>query len=480
MKGMGLELQNKSISNTIIKKTQRQLANGNSEDKELSIKSFTAQKIYGHLDFNIDFNDDINFLTGGNGSGKTTALKLINALLTPNLQDLLFIPFEKLKIVIREKNDNIAISASNISGTIKLSISNTTETLELPHFTEEDEEFYENKQGAKEELIASITRKLSEHPVLVNISNIPSPIFLGLERKREDIPKESTSYYYEREKLNRSHNTRNIRARRLIRGSLATSLMETELLIQDAYRRMRRIEDSQSTRLRESILLSAFQYTEFSYNDPELEKTSWIQKGVVLKRKQEIKDALSKIGITDIRLSTEIDTFFNKLTSLFEQTQKSSDHFSIELLTNKAQIERIAKIVDVIDEHKSRIDRTFKPINEFLATINSFFIDSNKKLNVDTVGQLVVERPDGKSCTIEGLSSGERQILVIFAHAFFNRHSEHSSVFIIDEPELSLHLRWQEQFAKTILEVSPKTQFIMATHSPEIVGTSKKKVIKCR
>lgn len=43
-------------------------------------------------------------------------------------------------------------------------------------------------------------------------------------------------------------------------------------------------------------------------------------------------------------------------------------------------------------------------------------------------------------------------------------------IFIIDEPELSLHLGWQEIFVKTIIDASPDTQFILATHSPTIVG----------
>lgn len=444
------------------------------------IKRFSAKNVYGYLNFNIDFNDDLSFLTGGNGSGKTSALKIINALLTPNFSELLFVPFENAKIVISHKNEIIEISATTEQDSICLKVTNVEDCVYLPRLTEEDDDFYSSKINAKEELVNDITRKNAEHPVIRSIASLPSPIFLGLERKREDIPKESGSYYFERERVSRTQTSRNIRTRRLIRGSLGISLMETEFLVQDAYRRMRRAEETYSTRLKDSILLSAFQYTEFSLEDPDIEKSAWIQKGSVLKRKQEIKDALSKIGITDSRLSSEVDTFFNRLTKLFEQVQKQGDHFSIELLTNKAQIERISKIVEVIDEHKSKTDRIFRPINEFLATINDFFIDSNKKLTVDTVGQLVVERPDGKACTIEGLSSGERQLLVIFAHAFFNKHSEHSNIFIIDEPELSLHLRWQEKFANTILEISPQTQFIMATHSPEIVGNNKNKAVKCR
>lgn len=444
------------------------------------IKKFNAKNIYGYLNFDIVFNEDLSFLIGGNGSGKTTALKLINALLVPNFSELLFIQFEKAQITVLHKQEIIEITAIDEQDKISLTISNVPETLYLPKFSDESEDFYFSKSNEKEEIVNNITRKNTEHPVIISIASLPSPIFLGLERKREDIQKESDSYYHERERFNKITSSRNIRARRLIRGSLGISLMETELLVQDAYRRIRRAEETYSARLRDSILLSAFQYTEFSLDDPSIEKNDWIQKGSVLKRKQEIKIALSKIGITDSRLNSEVDTFFNRLTNLFEQIKIQGDHFSIELLTNKAQIDRIAKVVEVIDEHKSKIDRIFRPINDFLSTINDFFKDSGKNLSVDTVGQLVVGRPDGKACTIESLSSGERQLLVIFAHAFFNKHSDRSNVFIIDEPELSLHLRWQEKFANTILEISPQTQFVMATHSPEIVGPNKNKSVKCR
>ena len=134
------------------------------------------------------------------------------------------------------------------------------------------------------------------------------------------------------------------------------------------------------------------------------------------------------------------------------------------------------RIVDIIDEHKSRNDGYYQPIDDFLGTVNIFYEDSNKKLEIDTVGQLIVRRPDGNECTIEGLSSGERQLLVIFAHSFFNQNN----VFIIDEPELSLHLGWQEKLADTIFSANPSSQFILATHSPEIIAGNKNKAVGCR
>ena len=207
---------------------------------------------------------------------------------------------------------------------------------------------------------------------------------------------------------------------------------------------------------------------------------AWKEKSGLLERQKEIKHALSNIGINDSRLSEEVDKFFHEITTLFEQLQFSEKGLSVEWLLNKAQIERMSRIVEIIDEHKSKVDKLFKPINDFLNTVNEFYIDSNKNLEVDTVGQLFVSRPDGSKCTIEGLSSGERQLLVIFAHSFFHRHSNKKTVFIIDEPELSLHLGWQEKLAETIFSISPNSQYIMATHSPEIVGKNKHKAVRCR
>lgn len=69
---------------------------------------------------------------------------------------------------------------------------------------------------------------------------------------------------------------------------------------------------------------------------------------------------------------------------------------------------------------------------------------------------------------MEALSSGEKQILIIFANSILR--SSRGKVFIIDEPELSLHLSWQERFIDDIKKLKTGSQFIFATHSPEIIA----------
>jgi predicted ATP-dependent endonuclease of OLD family len=50
------------------------------------------------------------------------------------------------------------------------------------------------------------------------------------------------------------------------------------------------------------------------------------------------------------------------------------------------------------------------------------------------------------------------------------------SVFIAYEPELSLHLTWQRMMLPSILELSPNSQIIVATHSPSIISKESDKI----
>ena len=72
------------------------------------------------------------------------------------------------------------------------------------------------------------------------------------------------------------------------------------------------------------------------------------------------------------------------------------------------------------------------------------------------------------------MSSGEQQVLILFSYIAFN--SQDGKIFIIDEPELSLHIKWQEDFLEKLELITPKTtQLILATHSPILANKKKEK-----
>ena len=77
--------------------------------------------------------------------------------------------------------------------------------------------------------------------------------------------------------------------------------------------------------------------------------------------------------------------------------------------------------------------------------------------------------------TIFNLSSGEKQLIVLLACLSFSEEAKESHVYIVDEPEVSLHISWQEKFVDALLEASPNTQFILATHSPSIIAKNERR-----
>ena len=54
----------------------------------MKVLDFQCEKVHGYLTFKLTFNSDLTFITGINGSGKTSAVRATTALLTPSLLDL--------------------------------------------------------------------------------------------------------------------------------------------------------------------------------------------------------------------------------------------------------------------------------------------------------------------------------------------------------------------------------------------------------
>ncbi|MFV8845975.1 AAA family ATPase [Serratia fonticola] len=432
----------------------------------MKILTFSASNVYGYMNFEVKFNSDVNFLVGSNGSGKSTIIKLIQALLTPNIKELSAIPFENIKLSYIDRGDVFEISGKKNKVQLSLRHSAINEEINIPIILSEDK--YGSIVEIDDKIYDHFERDIINSPIVKRIKSTSIPVFLGLDRKtafedNNDFAISRKEYILKR----RMFSDR----KRTINGSLGDALLSTEILIQDSYRRIREVEERQDMQLRDNILKSSFKFTGFDVDDFQSKDLSWRSKSHILERRDEIIRAIKKIGNANKSLLSEIDAFFDKLTNLFEQLRNQKEEgLTIEWFLNKSQIDRISSLVDVIDEYNIKIHKMYAPINQFLSTVNVFFKDSKKKLEVNTVGQLIISRPDNKKCNIDILSSGERQLLVIIANVMLNRYANASGIIIIDEPEISLHLKWQELFSQTILSVSPNTQFILATHSPDIVG----------
>jgi predicted ATPase len=98
-----------------------------------------------------------------------------------------------------------------------------------------------------------------------------------------------------------------------------------------------------------------------------------------------------------------------------------------------------------------------------------------KELTLNEQNEIVITTQSGKYLTTRQLSSGEKQILIILGEALLQENKTY--IYMADEPELSLHIDWQEYLATNIKALNPSAQVIFATHSPDVVGALQEKII---
>ena len=65
------------------------------------------------------------------------------------------------------------------------------------------------------------------------------------------------------------------------------------------------------------------------------------------------------------------------------------------------------------------------------------------------------------------LSSGEKQMLIILLTVLVENREPY--VLLMDEPEISLHIEWQQRLLEIIRDLNPNVQIILTTHSPAVI-----------
>jgi predicted ATP-binding protein involved in virulence len=198
--------------------------------------------------------------------------------------------------------------------------------------------------------------------------------------------------------------------------------------------------------------------------------------------KEMVLDTLQEIGLARDEFEPDLEAFFTELEEISRMVATEDDFKEIlesgpdakrdvvfRWFVNYPQYNRISRIVEFIEGYVSERREVNKPIDRYLNIVNDFLRDSNKELCFDETGTLSVSIQNRDPVPVTSLSSGESQIIVIITHLSFNPAAQLANVFIVDEPELSLHVRWQELFVNAVIQANPELQVILATHAPSIL-----------
>lgn len=178
---------------------------------------------------------------------------------------------------------------------------------------------------------------------------------------------------------------------------------------------------------------------------------------------------LHNFGKSDPEVAARTSDFFEVVERTQERMEKyNSEHpVTLDDIFAVAYSNNIHRIVQKWEEISNVRDAIYFWQTEFITTLNSLFFQKSLSINERSELQIELTNSSRRLHPLK-LSSGEKQLLLILGEALLQR--QQSSIYIADEPELSLHIEWQEKLVDSILRINPAAQIIFATHSPDIVG----------
>ncbi|MQA64317.1 MAG: hypothetical protein GEU76_00205 [Alphaproteobacteria bacterium] len=217
----------------------------------MKIVEFVGKGIHGYINVRVRFLDDLTFLIGINGSGKTTVVRTIHALLSMNLTVLAYTDYAEVVLKVRHEGKLVAIKSWQDQKGHYFSVQGVADDLFIPRFemppTEPQYKFHDLFYAYYQTQI-SIS---ADHPVCAALKSLPTPMYLGIERRSEIVNDGATRL----PRRFRGGPRRNIFA-----GSLADSLDEASDLAATAYLHFQQTDDKLKEQLRNALLLRNFEF----------------------------------------------------------------------------------------------------------------------------------------------------------------------------------------------------------------------------
>lgn len=106
-----------------------------------------------------------------------------------------------------------------------------------------------------------------------------------------------------------------------------------------------------------------------------------------------------------------------------------------------------------------------KPKTAFQDIIDDLFGETLKTIDRQSNELRFVQY--GEELSPYCLSAGEKQVLIILLTVLLQ--NERHCVLLMDEPEVSLHVEWQQRLVRIIRGLNPNVQIILTTHSPAMI-----------
>ncbi|MDC9621102.1 AAA family ATPase [Xenorhabdus sp. XENO-7] len=437
--------------------------------KETHIKKVELKGIHKRYNLEIDFNESLNILYGKNGTGKSTLIHIIANIANCDFIRFAFLEFISIKVIYsndtsvcltqtEENNEKFVTIKTDSDAEFSFGKREASKTIKQLEGDRYNREYETGLKYSREYDDTGLIKELLEFVKKNNIRQIKTSYFPAFRTIIE-------AWSSRRENpIGLPRDVRNMYSNRVTDFSRQ---LFGQFLPNIKYPSPIDIEHNLRDEIRDQqIKIARYEISVFSDSFVKVFSALLEGKNIDVNADQLLNEISQLTAESSSNKLGDLEENSNTYRELQQLVNKNAKHSDFKNSASGA----LAVYRDALKERQSFQQESFKEIDTYLEVVNSFLdkkelsysFDKNKR--IPKVG---LKFPDGTWSSIMVMSSGERQLLTMLYAV--TRMSGNSSV-LIDEPEISLHIDWQEELLKKMMEQLENRQIIVCTHSPAIAA----------
>ena len=426
---------------------------------ETGIEWFTIIGLFGHSDITLNFIKETNIYLGENGLGKTTILNCFYYVLCNDYERLLTMPFSEIRIKFKGETE-AAITKMDVS----------------KYVNKNSRRF---RYSYREDEVAAYIDACLQNFGVKDINLLDTELRNEIVRRTSRMFDVSVSYvnsimisYY----INRDYkkgDEKNVT--RVI--SLVKSQISERVIYLTTYRRIEKdysgyfTHDSRMNRSDDNLIRFGMKDVDDAINNVlETIRTATNQgfnkmTGILLEKYTNINKQVNCYK------TSNYDKLDIVLSRLGKQIDEENKNRILNMVNDKSIFdEKYKYLLDLIDElvnSYNSLEKYDEKINKFTDTCNKYlnnkqFIYNPSEISLKITSSTNIE----DKIDLSMLSSGEKQIVSLFSRLYLE--SENKCILLIDEPELSISMKWQKMLLPDIMRSQNCSLLLTVTHSPFI------------
>jgi len=429
-----------------------------------SVRSVRVAGLHDQFSVELRFGPGLNIIYGKNGRGKTTVLHILANLMERDFSRFLYLQFASISVRFNS-GDCIELISEDSRQARGIAVAINGQLLQT---------FYDLNGQVEVGLARALDKVLGPRAVYL-------PAFRSiLERTsnpyRYTAPNEAKAEYDKIVKgeaeISRSHGAINIFPRRdEVHHATAAKTLQCrqwfgEFVPVIRYPSLSDVEQRLTTEYRQAKLeMASIEQKVFSESFARVFDALAVDwEGPRKKTADLLRDVSSLVGKIRSKAEGQDEDIYGRILTAVRRLYQEGD-------TSAETTNRVLSLyAELLKRRSDEQDRLFSKIEDFEYSVNKFL--DGKVLTVGDSSKAdrylgpFIRLGGGRRLRLSSLSSGERQVLTMIFCA--SRMSQGQGIFLVDEPELSLHVDWQRDILMEVARQAGGRQVIACTHSPEV------------